>query len=322
MPKKMPLTHKEALYFFDIIYEPIVRFIKNAPDLKNCLQTTEEYSKVMLKLGELYGHILHDTDKIDIYLQEFQQCMSEKYISESVIKAFLLQLLNTILHSIRNHPNPNISHQAVISNIQKAIDNIDDILNLQQKPTQDSDFASDFVTAFDDDLMDEQINELHTSGEDREVLSAQDYLALGELDEEHILQIIDMIHDAHSITMQSVNLSPHDINELQNAIEEATHALEGAFEFMDLGNVLRQFSELLEQIKSLDNNTRELYKPLVDSFISDLEKWADHVFVKQDAIDIHYLDASLFSSVKQIELLLSTAANDSENQEEMDSFMF
>ena len=163
---------------------------------------------------------------------------------------------------------------------------------------------------------------MHTSGENREVLSAEDYLALDELDEEHILQIVDVIRDAHSITMQSISLSPTDISELLNAIEEATHALEGAFEFMDLGNVLRHFSELLDQIKQLDENTREMYKPLIDSFIADLEKWANHVFVKQDAIDIHYLDASLFSSVKQIELLLSSAANDNENQEEMDSFIF
>ncbi len=319
MAKAMPINRREALYFFDVIYEPIIKAIQETPELKNFLQSRQECHHFMTKLGELYGYVLHDIDKIDESLQYYQHLMQEKFIPEQQIKTFLLKVLHIIQDSLKNYPHLDYPYQQLEENVQHAINHIDATLQENNESLHDG----SFITAFDENIMDTQINDMHTSGKNREVLSAQDYLALGELDEEHILQIIDVIGDALSITMQSVTLSPADISELQNAIEEATHALEGAFEFMDLGNVLRHFSELLEQIKQLDENTREMYKPLIESFITDLEKWADHVFVKQDAIDIHYLDASLFSSVKQIELLLSTAANDNQNQEEeMDSFMF
>ncbi len=49
---------------------------------------------------------------------------------------------------------------------------------------------------------------------------------------------------------------------------------------------------------------------------SDLGDWRRVLFVDQSALDIHYLDSSLFSTCLQIELILSDEANEIDSVEE------
>jgi len=43
---------------------------------------------------------------------------------------------------------------------------------------------------------------------------------------------------------------------------------------------------------------------LFDSIVDDLSKFVKEVLVDQSALDIHYLDASLFANISQIDMML------------------
>ena len=48
-----------------------------------------------------------------------------------------------------------------------------------------------------------------------------------------------------------------------------------------------------------------MYRMLVGTIMDDLRKWVDEVVKKQEAQDIHYLDASLLANISQIEIMIN-----------------
>ena len=55
---------------------------------------------------------------------------------------------------------------------------------------------------------------------------------------------------------------------------------------------------------------------LLGGIQSDLGDWRKLLFITQSALDIHYLDSSLFSTCLQIELMLSEEAKEDQTAEE------
>lgn len=96
----------------------------------------------------------------------------------------------------------------------------------------------------------------------------------------------------------------------QAALEEVCQELDGYYSVIEL---LTEFEHLVYGIKSLIIFLRTLtdeklktdkiqnFVSLLLHLFSDLSEWRKAIFVRQDAIDIHYLDASLLSSCLQIE---------------------
>ena len=61
-------------------------------------------------------------------------------------------------------------------------------------------------------------------------------------------------------------------------------------------NVLILFEKLdLEKIKK-----KEIFVNFIIAFFSDLLEWVKHVFVEKDAVDVYYLNASLYNSYIQL----------------------
>lgn len=93
-------------------------------------------------------------------------------------------------------------------------------------------------------------------------------------------------------------------------------------EYCGVVELLNSFDHLAFAIKSLLDFLRSLegekfqtdkipmFTSLILTFLSDLESWRDLIFIKQEAIDIHYLDASLLSSCLQIEAIFEETSVD------------
>lgn len=65
-------------------------------------------------------------------------------------------------------------------------------------------------------------------------------------------------------------------------------------------NSLIEFLESIEEDKIQNTDLKNLISQLLN-FLNDLTYWREIIFIKEEAIDIHYLDASLLSSCIQIE---------------------
>ncbi len=94
------------------------------------------------------------------------------------------------------------------------------------------------------------------------------------------------------------------------------------FEFDDLAYAIRSLKILFGSIERDKIDPKRLNKLclLVRSVKDDLSSWNNNLFIAQTALDIHYIDSSLFSTCLQIELALSDefkSVEESENDFEL-----
>lgn len=93
---------------------------------------------------------------------------------------------------------------------------------------------------------------------------------------------------------------------LEKLFSAFSSILNSTYEFKELGYALESLFLVLKSIdiNALDSAKHKKIKLFLESVIKDLDQWQDEVFVKMSTQDIHYLDASLFSSCAQLEALL------------------
>lgn len=95
-----------------------------------------------------------------------------------------------------------------------------------------------------------------------------------------------------------------DISELLEKYAQSMYYID---EFKDLHVAIKSLSELLYDVdfSTVDPSKHRGFFLYMNSIREDLAYWRNNVFVEQNAIDVHYLDASLLSSTLQLEVLLS-----------------
>ena len=68
-------------------------------------------------------------------------------------------------------------------------------------------------------------------------------------------------------------------------------------------------AEITQNVKAIET--------LFDNIVADLEQWRINIFEHKIAVDIHYLDSSIFSSILQLQLNLS---NDTDLSDDLELF--
>lgn len=88
-------------------------------------------------------------------------------------------------------------------------------------------------------------------------------------------------------------------------------------EFRDIGLALQGLARSLEEKRpvALGEDKKKFVSVFIKSIIDDLENWRNKIFVAQDAVDIHYLDDSFFSSIAQLEVTIEGKSDDSEDDD-------
>lgn len=86
------------------------------------------------------------------------------------------------------------------------------------------------------------------------------------------------------------------------------NAIGALFEFSGLAYAITSLATMIKKnAAALQENEQKRSSMLMflEFFKNDLSSWIEHVFETKDALDIHYLDASFFSSCMQIESIIS-----------------
>lgn len=150
--------------------------------------------------------------------------------------------------------------------------------------------------------------------------SAAEYIA--ELDSDTIkqLQELDDLESdfSSSIVMFQEDKSLIAIYEMADKLERYAHEINLLFQFQDLAYAISSISKLLMNIDDakLNENTINKIAIFLSGIQYDLSAWRKLIFIEQSAIDIHYLDSSLFSACLQIELVLSDDIKEIESEED------
>lgn len=157
------------------------------------------------------------------------------------------------------------------------------------------------------ELNQEEKEVLQKSTADNEVISAPEYL------ESHGGEIPDEIHDfsdllekwEETIEDMKFEFNEEHLHALADITYQLSTILNKLYDFMSLGYALSALSIYVRGLDkdSLDEDKRKKFATLMLLIKADLLQWWEEIFFKKTAINIHYLDSSLYSSCLQIEAL-------------------
>lgn len=150
--------------------------------------------------------------------------------------------------------------------------------------------------------------------------TAQDYVK--ELDFE-TLQELQELHELDTELESSLSelISDGDFalfETISAALEVYASKINLLFQFDDLTYAIRSLASLLLTIDhaKIDPKVFKKLTILLSGIQEDLVSWRNNIFIEQNALDIHYLDSSLFSCCLQIELALSDEVKQVETSDE------
>ena len=161
----------------------------------------------------------------------------------------------------------------------------------------DFDEEDDFFE-FDSEEVDDAINSMHLS-EDKKV-SASDFMQEEFIDEELVDDIKEIIEEIYQLDEENAEY----LNQYMNIVSLFIRFFNSSMEFRELSLGLEKLVKLLRENYDYIKENKLLIE-ICKSILEDLVKFTDTVIINQNAIDIHYLDASLLANVAQLELLLN-----------------
>lgn len=138
--------------------------------------------------------------------------------------------------------------------------------------------ASEYIAELDDDIL-------------------QELQELQELDKEFESALYDL-HEYGDLIL---------LDAIASQLDVYAHEISLLFQFDDLAYAIRALSSLLKSLdkQKIERKTLNKLYTLLNGIQGDLASWRNAIFIEQNALDIHYLDSSLFSACLQIELILS-----------------
>lgn len=146
-----------------------------------------------------------------------------------------------------------------------------------------------------------------------EPISAQEFLQSAQdtfEDVDELDELMAELQETYDIFCEEESLEL--LNTLSGLLDQYAHTIKQMQEFDELAEALFSTCRVLIQIEVIDTHVAQNLHLFLENIFQDLKNWKRAIFVDQDTKDIHYLDASLFSSCLQLELNLTQA----ESQEE------
>jgi len=302
MTEKLGLTHKEAVILLDEVFAPFMQRWQSDPRLQPLVKDKKRYYHFLAEMAHALGALLHGESDPVVHLKNLCREAQDAGLPLEAVEDYAQQFLETFGRWIEQ-----TDESLLMDGCEKVQARLKRIVNEQ---IHCMDGADEFVIA-DSEHMDAAIDSMHNITAGREAISAQDFLARGYLDEDVIERIVEDIN-----TLSSELYFYGEFNEgyaqfVINHLEEFSLALDATMEFDDLSWAVRQFIHVLKNLpRQLDPALAQSVKQLTDQVVEDLAGWVNHVLVEQDAQDIHYLDAALMASIKQIALILGVPLED------------
>lgn len=190
---------------------------------------------------------------------------------------------------------------------------IDSILSYQLNNKASKSEAVNTFFDDDEDFFDLDSFDAEETGMDHlnnyEKISARELFDKGYFDQETAQDIIDSSDIMLEIHYQE-GLTLNYLTEASKRIGSLALHLKASGEFVNLSFTLCEMEVLLKNlISSHDFSNSELnqiYKQFIDSIILDIVTWTKEVMVYKSTIDVHYLDASLLSSVSTFNSIVHT----------------
>jgi len=137
-----------------------------------------------------------------------------------------------------------------------------------------------------------------------EKIDAKTFIENSDISEDEIDEIKDLSEELESI------LYLHDL--LDDDVKSKLIEIFGSYRnlcisFVEINSAMNELISMLQEVdvKSIPQDTNRLILEFIKALQDDLSSWLNNVFIEQSAVDIHYLDASILSSILQIRTMLA-----------------
>ncbi len=167
--------------------------------------------------------------------------------------------------------------------------------------------------------MEEKIDKMHY--EEHLKISAVDFLAEYDMPAETIDEMIELNRESKQKINERETLDEETMDSMCTFFASYSSLLNGTYEFRDLGFTFSTVSSMIvTNKKSIGEKNGQKIKRMVELVIEDMESWVKNIFIEKSAIDIHYLDASLLSSIAQIEMAISDDGSSGKDMPDLELF--
>lgn len=165
------------------------------------------------------------------------------------------------------------------------------------------------------ETVNQDIEKMHYKDADK--LSAKAFLELETIDELEIEDMKESSYELQDTVATSKFLSREYIQNISLQLDIFARVLEKNIEFKDIGFSLSKLSDVLKTYQDTlptHLKAKNIYVA-INGIAEDMVSWTKGIFDEQSVVDIHYLDASLLSSIIQIEMLLSVQEDSADDLE-------
>jgi DNA-binding response OmpR family regulator len=187
---------------------------------------------------------------------------------------------------------------------QKPTKQVAPVVTIEEKIIANDLFFDDDVF-FDMDDGNVDLEHLHVSDDNK--ITASELFEQGWFDPYAAEDIIDSSKALIEILDVYEFLSSEYLDEVIKRIQIFSTNLITSAEFGNLAGTLIEFNLALQKLSAkFDSNdeSNALFKQFIDAVIADLISWTNEVLINKSANDVHYLDASLLSSIIMINSMI------------------
>jgi len=180
-----------------------------------------------------------------------------------------------------------------------ALESDDDI------ETEQNDDFLDFDDEFDDfyDFDDDDIQDVTDANITHKKIPAKQFLEDYE-DLSYILNDIDEIDESLTNIIESLDVDTLRMlkDDIQNILSVYINFIKGFSDFDELSNAIYTISTIIDNLNltSFHSQSQTYIIEFIRAILSDISNWKEHVFVKQDAVDVFYINASVINSYVQL----------------------
>lgn len=305
----MSISIKSLESLVDCVVLPFEKFIMEDARLSEYLFNPEVSKVHNMAIAKLTIYIYSDIKRAYTYIEEGARAHREKKIPIHNLKEFYSLYFVLCQEWNQNQSVPNDTFSKNLSIIEEFV---------FESFAYEGEAKEDFFI-YGSDTIKQDIAKMHYRDEVK--ISAEDFYAEGSMDD---FDRHDILECAHTLTdiVQDKNID-YDEGYFVRVYEQfLTYAtiLEKNTDFRDLGFSLSKLSQFLEKNLSVlpVHPKKKAILIILNSIVEDALSWAKTVLQERTAVDIHYLDASLLSSIIQFEMMFSTSKE--ENDDDLEFF--
>lgn len=281
---------------------PFERYILDDKALSKYMQDDEIKAKHNIGIAKLAIELIKNPQHAKTYFENGAKAHAELNITVDEMQKYLSIFFN--LHKEWCIKNFIIDKNYYDSLVQK----FDSVFMQAYKSTQNDE---DSFLMFESEDIDEAIEAMHYKDEKK--ISAMEYASYGEILEDDLHSIMELKDECEHILNMYETITLEYISEMSQELSTLANVLFATHEFKDVGYSLNNFVMELNKIDLdiLDTTQKELAYGLLSQMNEDIQNWIERVFVNQDALDIHYGDASFLANIAQFSIMLEHHENDS-----------